>query len=282
MADAGSPTDFSLPMPAQRPAENAEPGSRANWPLLNSAGDDLPAASTSSPPTDGRVKPPWQDMPQEPPALRLVESQLAASLDATMTDLPPVNDPPALRLIEGEERNGRRNGARRGGSAPAPTGTTITALERSVTPPVPADSTDGDLLIFAAARSAWFTGHTDDTPVNLEWANPNDSGWRAAEKASTPEVSSETAAGLPKRVPQANLVPGSPMRDERPLRIVRDAASIAAHTTGYFRGWRRGQEIGGFAMGGRPGREAAGGWDFTRDGQPADDFRNSDANYGGR
>ena len=61
---------------------------------------------------------------------------------------------------------------------------------------------------------------------------------------------------------------GSPLREERPLRIVRDAASIAAHTTGYFRGWRRGQEIGGYAIGGRPGREAAGGWDFSRDGQP--------------
>jgi hypothetical protein len=76
-------------------------------------------------------------------------------------------------------------------------------------------------------------------------------------------------------VPQANLVPGSPLREERPLRIVRDAASIAAHTTGYFRGWRRGQEIGGYAIGGRPGREAAGGWDFSRDGQAADDYRNS-------
>jgi hypothetical protein len=75
-------------------------------------------------------------------------------------------------------------------------------------------------------------------------------------------------------VPQANLVPGSPLRDERPLRIVRDAASIAAHTTGYFRGWRRGQEIGGYAIGGRPGRESAGGWDFSRDGQ-GDDYRNN-------
>jgi len=87
-------------------------------------------------------------------------------------------------------------------------------------------------------------------------------------------VAAETAAGLPMRVPQANLVPGSPLRDERPLRIVRDAASIAAHTTGYFRGWRRGQEIGGYAIGGRPGRESAGGWDFSRDGQ-ADDYRNN-------
>jgi hypothetical protein len=282
-ADASAPTDFSLPLPAQRPVDAAEPGSRANWPLLNSAGDDLPAAATSSPPADGRVKPPWQDMPTEPPSLRLVESQLGGTgaLDPAASNLPPLNDPPALRLVEGEDRNGRRNGVRRSGSAPATTGTTITALERSVAPPVPADSADGDLLIFAAARSAWFTGHADVSP-DLEWANANDSGWRAAEKAATPEVRSETAAGLPKRVPQANLVPGSPLRDERPLRIVRDAASIAAHTTGYFRGWRRGQEIGGFAMGGRPGREAAGGWDFTRDGQAADEYRNNGASYGGR
>jgi hypothetical protein len=94
-------------------------------------------------------------------------------------------------------------------------------------------------------------------------------------------VAAETSAGLPKRVPQANLVPGSPLREERPLRIVRDAASIAAHTTGYFRGWRRGQEIGGYAIGGRPGREAAGGWDFSRDGQaePYDNNNNNNAGY---
>ena len=130
------------------------------------------------------------------------------------------------------------------------------------------------LLIFAAARSAWFTGHDEPASADLEWANDSDTGWRAAEKAATPAVAAETSAGLPKRVPQANLVPGSPLREERPLRIVRDAASIAAHTTGYFRGWRRGQEIGGYAIGGRPGRESAGGWDFSRDGQP-EDYRNN-------
>jgi hypothetical protein len=282
-AAAGSPTDYSLPMPAQRPGpEMAEPGSRANWPLLNT-GDEAtpaPAASISSPPADngrnGRVKPPWQDMPKEPPALRLVEPQLGNGLNATMADIPAIKEPPSLRVVDGEGGRGR---IRRSASAvTSTTSSTLTALDRSTNPPVPAESSDGDLLIFAAARSAWFTGHSEVSP-DLNWANPNDSGWRAAEKASTPAVAAETAAGLPKRVPQANLVPGSPLREERPLRIVRDAASIAAHTTGYFRGWRRGQEIGGFAMGGRPGREAAGGWDFTRDGQAADDYRNSEAGY---
>jgi hypothetical protein len=288
---ANSATDYSsLPMPAQRPAQDQrqpdmpEPGSRANWPLLNS--DDqlaaLPPAplsptpfspapfspapfssapdAVSGPPADGRVRPPWQDMPSEPPALRLVGTDLSG-LANVAADVTAITEPPPLRLVDRDGRPGR-----------SPRRTTLTALDRSTQPPVPAEG-DGDLLIFAAARSAWFTGPADESN-ELDWTNPNDTGWRAAEKAATPAVAAETSAGLPKRVPQANLVPGSPMRDERPLRIVRDAASIAAHTTGYFRGWRRGQEIGGYAIGGRPGRESAGGWDFSRDGQ-AEDYRNT-------
>jgi hypothetical protein len=269
---ANGATDYSLPMPAPRPSQDLpEPGSRANWPLLN--GDDSaahlqpsvpPPAAVSSPPADGRVRPPWQDMPSEPPALRLVESQLS-SLDGLPPDVTAITEPPPLRLVD-RDTPGGRNGR-------MPRRSTLTALDRSSQPPVAAEG-DGDLLIFAAARSAWFTGH-DDEVANLEWANPSsDTGWRAAEKAATPAVAAETSAGLPKRVPQANLVPGSPLREQRPLRIVRDAASIAAHTTGYFRGWRRGQEIGGYAIGGRPGRESAGGWDFSRDGQP-EDYRNN-------
>jgi hypothetical protein len=263
---ANGASDYSLSMPAQRPGEDKpEPGSRANWPLLNND-DDIAPATVSGPSSDGRVKPPWQDMPKEPPALRLVESQLGSLADIP-ADVTAITEPPPLRLVDrdGPERNGRNGRA-------TPRRTTLTALDRSTQPPVPAEG-DGDLLIFAAARSAWFTGHAE-APTNMDWTSPLDTGWQAAEKAATPEVAAETAAGLPKRVPQANLVPGSPLRDERPLRIVRDAASIAAHTTGYFRGWRRGQEIGGYAIGGRPGREAAGGWDFSRDGQP-EDYRNN-------
>ncbi|MFB9358838.1 transposase [Actinoplanes nipponensis] len=268
-AAANGATDYSLPMPAQRSTqETPEPGSRANWPLMNNGDDNAatpPPAAVSSPPADGRVRPPWQDMPQEPPSLRLVESVLNG-LTNTPADVTAITEPPPLRLVDDRGgRNGRASARR----------TTLTALDRSTTPPVPAEG-DGDLLIFAAARSAWFTGHDEEASTNLDWTNPSDTGWRAAEKAATPSVAAETSAGLPKRVPQANLVPGSPLREERPLRIVRDAASIAAHTTGYFRGWRRGQEIGGYAIGGRPGREAAGGWDFSRDGGgQQEDYRNA-------
>jgi hypothetical protein len=144
--------------------------------------------------------------------------------------------------------------------------------ERGV-PPVP-DEGDGDLLIFAQIRSAWFSGESAES--DADWGSL-DPGWQVAEQAAQPAVGDETGAGLPRRVPQANLVPGSALREERPLRIVRDPESIAAHTTGYFRGYRKGQEIGGYAVGGRPGRQAAGGWDFTRD--QSDDDEPAEVEY---
>mgnify|MGYP000654593360 CR=1 FL=1 len=273
-----SATDYSLPVPAPRPGPptSSPPGSRSNWPLVPpgpDGGDESapgypggheehrPAASNGH---SGRVKPPWlaDDLPPEPPMLRLVEPPVADQVrhddfrpdgygrpeDYSRPDA-PVETPP-LRLVDAPQPPPEYGRGRRA------------AVEPLSAPPVP-DEGDGDLLIFAAARSAWFVRHPEAD--GAEFATQADNGWRAAELAAQPSIGAATNAGLPKRVPQANLVPGSPLRDERPLRIVRDAASIAEHTNGYFRGWRRGQEIGGYAVGGRPGREAAGGWDFSRD-----------------
>jgi len=287
-------TDYTLPVPTPRPVtERPAPGSRANWPLIGRADEQAgpggrdaypvrdspvgtpqrPSAATLNVPPgpEGRVTPPWlaDDLPQEPPALRLVEpppptdavlGEGLGGFGGQLLETPP------LRLVEpSAEEPGR---AARGRRAAAEHGT----------PPVN-DEGDGDLLIFAAARSAWFVRHPEEAEV--DFVTSADSGWRAAEQAAQPATGSATQAGLPKRVPQANLVPGSPLRDERPLRIVRDAASIAEHTNGYFRGWRRGQEIGGYAVGGRPGRESAGGWDFSRDqsGQGESQFEHHPASH---
>ena len=105
----------------------------------------------------------------------------------------------------------------------------------------------------------------DDTLASPEpprWGDRvADEGWRAAEQLSRPSVGADTRAGLPRRVPTANLVPGSVHPQSRQLRIVRDPESIAEHTSGYFRGWKRGQEIGGFPVGQRD--RAA--WEFNRE-----------------
>ncbi|MFC7548307.1 transposase [Plantactinospora sp. GCM10030261] len=292
-----SATDLSLPVPAPRPEPPAPPGSRANWPLVNGSDEHADAqphggrpANTPSTTGEQRVTPPWlaDDLPPEPPVLRLVEPPPLA--DRALRDdfgrrAEPADDTPPLRLVGTESdlptRGDLTNGARFGGAElPARRERTNGSRGASPEPAAALDSSnghrngpadlpvsdegDGDLLIFAATRSAWFTGHTDE-PSELDWSSTADTGWHAAEQAARPSIGTETGAGLPKRVPQANLVPGSPLRDERPLRIVRNAASLAENTTGYFRGWRRGQEIGGYAVGGRPGRESAGGWDFSRE-----------------
>jgi hypothetical protein len=172
-------------------------------------------------------------------------------------------DEPPLRLVDDSALTGARPKPRR--------------TERASSP---ASGQDDDLLIFASVSSAWF--NEPSSGEEPTWNSNMDSGWRAAEQAARPSVGDDTTAGLPRRVPQANLVPGStPVHEERPLRIVRDAAGIAAHTSNYFRGWRRGnQEIGGsgFSVGGRPGRESANGWDFSREQDTRDDRDDRD-NY---
>jgi hypothetical protein len=47
-------------------------------------------------------------------------------------------------------------------------------------------------------------------PAQAEWhSSPADEGWRAAETVAAPTTGTTTSAGLPRRVPRANLVPGS-------------------------------------------------------------------------
>jgi hypothetical protein len=41
------------------------------------------------------------------------------------------------------------------------------------------------------------------------WSSPGDDGWRAAQALSEPAHDGQTASGLPRRTPRANLVPGS-------------------------------------------------------------------------
>ncbi|GAA3217151.1 hypothetical protein GCM10020216_025570 [Nonomuraea helvata] len=69
----------------------------------------------------------------------------------------------------------------------------------------PASAGDDYLPIFAAVESAWFGRNN-----GANWGSSKaDEGWRAAEAVVEPVRDSQTAAGLPKRVPKANLVPGS-------------------------------------------------------------------------
>jgi signal transduction histidine kinase len=92
-----------------------------------------------------------------------------------------------------------------------------------VEPPVEAESaanaaettSDLRLPIYDSIESEWFRrGSTSfkgaAQPAGTSWTSPADEGFRrAAETVGSPAVGRTTNAGLPKRVPSANLVPGS-------------------------------------------------------------------------
>lgn len=240
--------------------ERAAGGSTGGFSTQGRAGD-APTGSTGEFSTQGR------------PGDRTLGAAAAFSGERRLSGASAFNREPQgegangapLRLVESDDARGQR---------------TRRSSEPISAPPV-SDEPDGDLLIFAQARSAWFTGHLETEDSAPDWTNSADLGWQAAQRAAEPVHGEETEVGLPRRVPQANLVPGSPLppANDRALHIVRDPAAMAAHTTGYFRGSRRGEEVRGFAVGGRPGREAAGGWDFSRDGWEAEQDDDRDYTY---
>ncbi|MGE5288797.1 MAG: nitrate- and nitrite sensing domain-containing protein [Micromonosporaceae bacterium] len=82
---------------------------------------------------------------------------------------------------------------------------------------------DSRLPIYESLESDWFSRRGRSLDQNGEaqsddesglqplpsWTSAGDEGWRAAKGAAAPTAGPLTSAGLPRRVPQANIVPGS-------------------------------------------------------------------------
>jgi signal transduction histidine kinase len=91
----------------------------------------------------------------------------------------------------------------------------------TVTVPPPATQ-DQRLPIYDSLESDWFRrsgkslstarpapGAQVGVAADQSWTSPADEGWRAAQALAAPSAGATTQAGLPRRVPRANLVPGS-------------------------------------------------------------------------
>jgi HAMP domain-containing protein len=118
-------------------------------------------------------------------------------------------------------------------------------------PSILADADDSIELPIFQSVNGWFR---TETPVELvtpsgyappavpeeppNWESSADAGWRAAQQAATPEVSSVTASGLPVRAPQRHLVPGgaAPAQVDRSTSPRRDPTKVAAAMSAYARG----------------------------------------------
>ena len=115
-----------------------------------------------------------------------------------------------------------------------------------VTIPAVSVATDQRLPIFDSLESDWFRrsgkslSSSAAPAAGQTWNSPADDGYRAASIAAAPDASETTTAGLPKRVPRANLVPGSvggadETEDATP---VRSADTIRSRMSSFQRGVR--------------------------------------------
>jgi hypothetical protein len=82
-----------------------------------------------------------------------------------------------------------------------------------IVPPADGPANHERLPIFEAVESHWFSrgrqaiGKVGQT--GRGWSSSADDGWRAAQVIHAPASDGTTSSGLPKRLPQANLVPGT-------------------------------------------------------------------------
>jgi hypothetical protein len=131
-------------------------------------------------------------------------------------------------------------------SAPLSLGTS-SARGSVIVPPAESVAEEHRLPIFEAVESDWFRrgrnafGSSGTTAKpNSGWSSPADDGWRAAETVASPSSSGVTEAGLPKRVPQANLVPGA-VTSTQPAAPPRPAAMTRQRFARFQRGAEEGR-----------------------------------------
>nr|WP_040702391.1 nitrate- and nitrite sensing domain-containing protein [Nocardiopsis ganjiahuensis] len=185
---------------------------------------------------------------------------------------PEPNDTGNWRTGGGDSREGYGSTAylsRRYGGAQGPNNTVV--------PPTPAGEDADSLPIFDAIESNWFKrrsgGPTVDTtetgPIQQvpqppqeaqrprkeaaqqpdpnprseqEWNSAADRGWKAARTAAEPLAGGLTTSGLPKRVPKANLVPGTAPKPENFKQMpARSADRVRNRFSGFQKGVRDGR-----------------------------------------
>jgi signal transduction histidine kinase len=152
-----------------------------------------------------------------------------------------------------------------------------------VIPPASEAEEQNRLPIFEAVESDWFrrVRRVVSTPGQSQeggngggngggssitsgsWASPADEGWQAAQVVHSPASAGITSAGLPKRVPKANLVPGTAAtpavgQAARAAASVRSAAATRDRFASYQRGVLRGRAVAS-------GAGSEGGEDETSD-----------------
>jgi hypothetical protein len=206
------PVFRTVPRPADGEPELTSPQPLVTGPFPLVTGP--PAVTGQSPALTG----------QEPVIGPDAELEAAADTEAPALELPVAAAPAAFDFGSGPipaEGNGSDSSLTTPYTVLGAPASLDTAPSRSavIVPPADGSGEEHRLPIFEAVESDWFrrgrpaVGRSSSEPepsTSNGWATtPADEGWRAAETVSAPTSGGVTPAGLPKRVPQANLVPGA-------------------------------------------------------------------------
>jgi signal transduction histidine kinase len=226
-----SPSSSSSPSPSFTPAADAGPGA-GNGSVSSESTQALPvrgksngnggtAPATGSPDDGADEMPPW--IPAAPtgaagPGPAAGPSRLPAFGGQAPPQAPKIPQSP----IGSQNVRGGDGLSAGDPGANGAQGTDGATDSGKVTVPPPATQ-DQRLPIFDSLESDWFrrSGKSVSTArpaqgppagqaaAQSSWTSPADEGWRAAQALAAPSAGDTTQAGLPKRVPRANLVPGS-------------------------------------------------------------------------
>ncbi|MER5648941.1 nitrate- and nitrite sensing domain-containing protein [Streptosporangium sp. NPDC002524] len=234
---AGRPS--RVPLLAAPTAAQAPPATRA--PLPSRVRTDAAARSVWSPPAE-RIRPPGKrgEFPPGPfDGSQGFPDRLPGPLDGSpgsfgrspgpldgspgfLDGLPPVDETGAgtsgereddyLPIFAAVESAWFRTAALSRAPGARTTGPEADAVSGSVT----GDPASEDSSVSEGSEGSTSEGSTSGGPVSEEarpepeaWTSPGDLGWQAAQAASAPVLGGTTEAGLPRRTPRANLVPGS-------------------------------------------------------------------------
>jgi hypothetical protein len=121
-----------------------------------------------------------------------------------------------------------------------------------IVPPATGIGEENRLPIFESVESDWFrrgrlgsdrpAALSSQVPSSAGWSSPADEGWQAAEVAQAPVSSGTTRAGLPRRVPRANLVPGAVNASAAPAQP-RSAAQTRDRMASFQQGIRNARAV---------------------------------------
>jgi signal transduction histidine kinase len=252
-------------------AENGDSAATAGFPALTPSWDDPGAASPPGPSWEDGSSTPDAPSWENPPVKAAWDDPTAntqaglspppAASTGPMPSVPSNGTPPTFGTSlsgDGASQPPRlpTRPVRNLGSDPG------SARREVVVPPAGPDGQGNRLPIFESVESDWFRRgrHSADRPNSGAaatagaaaaapesnnntggWsASAADEGWRAAEASSKPASGGVTLSGLPKRVPKANLVPGTAGTNAEPEAPapVRSAAVTRQRFASFQRGVR--------------------------------------------